>query len=734
MKWHWLIAVMLFAVSSCPSGAAEPSRPNILILMADNWAWPHAGALGDPVVKTPTFDRLVREGMLFRNAFCLAPSCAPARAAFLTGQTIHRLDDAANLHGRFPARFPVFTEALEQSGYFVGYSGKGWAPGNVKESGRTQNPAGVKFDDVTAFLKELPNDKPFCYWFSSKHPHIPWQDGAEQKAAMKLEDVRVPAYLPDVPAVRDNIRDYLCEVQLFDQECAAILAALGDAKRLDNTLIVMTGDNGWQMPHGLAHIYDAGTRVPLAIAWPGHIKAGRVSEAFVNFDDFAPTFLEVAGLKPFAECTGRSLLPKFNRNANGVRAATTNNQAAHADGVEVKRDAVFLSRERHANVRRGDRSYPVRAIRTREFLYVRNFEPDLWPAGDPEVYFAVGDYGDVDFTFTKQHILDHRDEPAMKKFFEINFGKRPTEELYDLAKDPDQTENIASRAEFAAARASLAKRLTDWMRETADPRLNNPHDDRWDKAPYYGGRPMGTQIPKSQKRSEFKIFDGQPTRLYFTGNPHHPTFGREKLASLLDRYFDGKSPIVVDGLDDARKDPITQQPIRPAKIPELIRFLEPVFAARDKQSESRERLVVLNYVIVEQPRVKPSLDWVKANADAMQQYAEVALQRGASRVFLAEMVQPNHIQGGPNGNKFRRAGLQVFDELTSRKLTGIERGPTLQVLMEQHRHFFRDDRHYSDAGRDFIGLLWFATLLKHDGSELPQWAREEMTKLHSGMP
>ncbi len=476
---HLLNSALFVLLSMLSSSALAAERPNILILMADNWAWPHAGACGDRVVKTPTFDRLAREGVLFRNAFCLAPSCAPARAAFLTGQTIHRLDDAANLHGRFPARHRVFTDALEETGYFVGFSGKGWSPGNVKESGRPRNPAGTKYNDAAAFLSALPKEQPFCYWFSSRHPHIPWQDGAEQKAAMSLDNLQVPAYLPDVPLVRDNIRDYLCEVQLFDQECAAILKLFGDAKRLGNTVIVMTGDNGWQMPHGLAHIYDAGTRVPLAISWPGHMPAAaNPSDEFVNFDDFAPTILELAGLKPFVECTGTSLLPLLRTTAT------------------ASRDAIFLSRERHANVRRGDRSYPVRAIRTREFLYVRNFEPDLWPAGDPEIYLAVGDFGDVDFTFTKQHILDHRNEPAMKKYFDINFGKRPAEELYDLAKDPDQTTNIASDPAYHDAKAKLNDRLTNWMRETADPRLKNPHDDRWDKAPYYGGRPTGSQIPK----------------------------------------------------------------------------------------------------------------------------------------------------------------------------------------------------------------------------------------------
>ena len=300
---------------------------------------------------------------------------------------------------------------------------------------------------------------------------------------------------------------------------------------------------------------------------------------------------------------------------------------------------------------------------------------------------------------------------------------KPVQTYFDNG-DPHGKHQFLSTAATAWATAGLAQLLTE----------------KWE-----GEAP-------AEPRGDFKIFDGQPTRLYFTGNPHHPTFGREKLAKLLDRYFEGKSPVIVDGLADARKDPITQKPIRPARIPELIRFLEPVFAAREvgwdsvpikprKDAEKkigtesqptitpRERLVVLNYVIVEQPRVKAHGDWIKLVADELQQYAEDALRRGAQRMFFAEMVQPNHIQGGPNGNKFRRAGLQVFDELTSRKITGVERGPLLQIQTEQHQNFFRDDRHFSDAGRDYIGCLWFESLLKHDGRPVPDWCQDEMRSL-----
>lgn len=239
-------------------------------------------------------------------------------------------------------------------------------------------------------------------------------------------------------------------------------------------------------------------------------------------------------------------------------------------------------------------------------------------------------------------------------------------------------------------------------------------------------------LPKPESLASmpgYKILDGQPTRLFFTGNPHHPTFGKEKLTQLLDRHFNGKSPVRVDGLADARKDPFTQKPIPQARIPDLHRFLEPEWKADRPKGE---RLVVLTYVIVEEPRAKKSPEWVKDAADGLEKYAKDALERGARGMFFAEMVQPDHIMAGKAGNKFRRAGLQVFDALASRKVPGIERGPLLQEKLEKHKHFFRDDRHFSDAGKSYIGSLWFETLLRHDGRPIPPWLQNEIDMLVKG--
>lgn len=455
---------------AAPALAAAPSRPNLLLILADNWSYPHASAYGDKVVRTPTFDALAARGALFNHAFAPFPSCSASRAAMLTGQVIHRLAEGANLHGTLPAKFPVYTDALERAGYFVGYSGKGWGPGSIEASGRPRNPAGISFESPAAYFAALPKDRPFYYWYSSKQPHVGWNDGRDKKVRMNPADVAVPSHLPDHPVVRDDLLNYFCEVETLDDEAAGILKLVADRGLLENTLIVYSSDNGSQLPRGLASCYDSGTRIPMAIRWDGHVEPGTIIDALVSLTDLAPTFLAAAGAEPLPDMTAKSLLPLL------------------AGEAQPDRDHVFVERERHANVRRGDLSYPIRGIRTREHLYLRNLRPDRWPAGDPEFYFAVGPYGDVDGSQSKTLLLDRASDDEFAQYFRATFGKRPAEELYDVNRDPGQMHNLAADPKHQAELLSLRERVEHWMRETGDPRAAAADNDFWDQSPYYGPR------------------------------------------------------------------------------------------------------------------------------------------------------------------------------------------------------------------------------------------------------
>jgi arylsulfatase A-like enzyme len=467
MKILTLLPLLLLAA---PRPAAD-ERPNILFAIADDWAYPHAGAYGDKTVQTPTFDRVAKEGVLFTHAFSASPSCTPSRAAILTGQYIHRLEDSGNLHSHLSPKFETYPDLLEKQGYVVGLWGKGWGPGDFKAGGRERNPAGPSVKSFPEFLKTVPGDKPFCFWFGHRDPHRGYEKGQGLKAGMKPESVQVPPFLPDTPEVRSDLLDYYFAVQRFDRDLGQALEALEASGRAANTIVVITGDNGMPFPRCKANMYDSGTRQPLAVRWPAKVKGGRVVDDFIGLYDLAPTFLEAAGLKPPPAMTARSFMDVLRGEPS------------------TGRDRIVLERERHANVREGDRSYPARVLRTKEHLFIRNLRPDLWPAGDPEISRTQGPYGDCDRGPSKEQIIARRDQD-LSTFFRMAFEKRPARELYDLSADPYQLENIAEK--FPDLVAKLEAELTKRLAETGDPRVVDGklsgEDLRWDKYPYYGGK------------------------------------------------------------------------------------------------------------------------------------------------------------------------------------------------------------------------------------------------------
>jgi N-sulfoglucosamine sulfohydrolase len=464
-----LILTAGLLLQSCQQ-AESTKRPNFLILMSDNHSWNHLGCYGDEVLQTPNIDKLAAEGVRFTNAFCSSPSCTPARASMLTGQEIWRLEEGANLWGAFPAKFPVYTDALEEAGYLVGFEGKGWGPGNYEAGGRSRNPAGDKYDSFEEFYNERERGQPFCYWFSSRDPHRPYRKDGGKKAGIDASAVAVPDYLPDNADVREDMTDYYAEIQGFDRDVGAYLQLLGEMGEVDNTVIIVASDNGWQMPRGLANLYDAGTRIPLIITKPDRFPGGRVVDDFVSLTDFAPTLLELAGLPGLPDMTAKSLVGILESEQDGV--------------VEPERDFIVTARERHAFVRQGGAGYPGRAIRTNEYLYIRNYEPERWPAGDPPLF------GDVDAhmmqypSLTKMYMLKHRDEDGVKALFDLAFEKRPAEELYDLVEDPDQMRNVAGDPAHQEAKARLAERLSAYLAETGDPREVGG-EMKWEDAEYF---------------------------------------------------------------------------------------------------------------------------------------------------------------------------------------------------------------------------------------------------------
>jgi N-sulfoglucosamine sulfohydrolase len=297
------------------------------------------------------------------------------------------------------------------------------------------------------FLSQKGKDQPFCFWFGGIEPHRPYEEGSGIRAGRDPQSVKLPAYLPDRRPIRSDFLDYALEVEYFDKQVGLALAKLEQMGELDNTFIVMTSDNGMPFPRVKGQIYEEAFHLPMAIRWGGHMTGGRVVGDFINFRDFAPTFMEVAGLKPAPSMTGRSFLDVLKSGKSGI--------------VDSSRNVMLVAKERHDLGRPHDEGYPVRAIRTLQYLYIRNYEPDRWPAGNPET-----GYRNVDDGPTKSSVLTGYDE-----YYQMSFGKRPAEELYLIEKDPDCMKNLANDASLASLKNELRARMEKMLKEEGDPRM-----------------------------------------------------------------------------------------------------------------------------------------------------------------------------------------------------------------------------------------------------------------------
>ncbi len=453
--------------ASAASLQAQRRRPNVLFCIADDWGWPHAGAYGaGDWIRTPAFDRIAREGVLFGNAFTSNPKCSPCRASILTGRNTWQLEEATNHFGVFPHKWAVFPEVLEEAGYHVGYTGKGWGPGDYEAGGFDRNPAGPQYSSIRTepkyryigsidyaanfedFLSKRPDGAPFSFWLGGQEPHRAYQDGAGELEGKDWREVEVPDFYPsDDEVIKRDMSDYSVEVEHFDSHVGRALAKLEEIGELDNTLVVMTSDHGMPFPRVKGQIYEYGFHLPMAVRWGG-MEGGRKVEDFINVRDLMPTFLELAGAEIPDTVTGKSFLDVLRSNKAGQ--------------VDMTRNRMLVGKERHDLGRPNDAGYPVRALRTEEFLYVRNFEPDTWPAGNPET-----DYRNVDDSPTKSRVLRSFDE-----YYRMSFGKRPAEELYHISEDPACVNNLAGKPEFFQIKTAMREEMMQTLVEEGDPRAS----------------------------------------------------------------------------------------------------------------------------------------------------------------------------------------------------------------------------------------------------------------------
>ncbi len=462
-----VVGLALITASLITDYSIAATKPNILFLLSDDHSYPYLSCYGNPDVRTPNLDRLAAEGMRFDRMFVSCPQCVPSRAALMTGRS-----PVAVRMVRFTSPLPGDVAALpdllrDKGGYFTGVAGRSYhldgpatkgkraAPelgrvmdeknlrtftqrvDYVEKGGGMQNFGGK----LGAFLDQAPKDKPWFFWLGFSDPHHVWTTQGK-RGALDPKKLTLPPHLPDLPGVRGDLARYLAEIEHLDDDVQSALDTLKARGLAENTLVVFMGDNGMAMPHGKGALHDPGINVPLIVRWPGVLKPGQSTRALISGEDFAPTMLEAAGVKPPKEMSGVSYLKLLRGEPFTPRQYIFAERGPHGGDGGMKPD-ILASTFDLARCARSDR-----------FKLIYNCTPHgaVAPVDsqrDPgwQEMMAANAAGKLAPQFVKAYFT----------------APRPTFELYDLDADPGELNNLAGKPEFKEHELALKRALTEKM-------------------------------------------------------------------------------------------------------------------------------------------------------------------------------------------------------------------------------------------------------------------------------
>jgi uncharacterized sulfatase len=528
--------VTLMSMAASMNGFANPQesqRPNILFAISDDQSFAHTGFAGCRFVNTPAFDRVASEGVYFSNCYAGSPGCAPSRSALVTGRHHWQNEQSGQHASSWMKKYVPFVDLLERNGYATGRTGKGVAPfqyaRNDKDTlWRKTNAGGLEhsqiqyekgvaeeatyatgisrknyFENFKAFMENEVNGKPFFFWYGATEPHRSYEKGSWKRMGKSLAQVKVPAFLPDNDEIRGDLLDYAVEIEWFDLHLQRMLNYLKDKGQLENTIVIVTSDNGMPFPRAKANCYEYGAHVPFAVRFPKRFPGARIVEDPIGFIDVAPTLLELTqtshdGMLPMS---GHSLMPLLTSQKQGF--------------VDASRRFAFSGRERHSSSRYLNWGYPQRVIRSKEYLYIWNVRPERWPAGAPQrlrpgttdelfPMYGIDDKGahhsewaftDIDACPSKSFIIEHYKEADIAPFFDLAHAKRPEVELYDINRDPYCLKNLAGTPNLEAVEREMKQALMKELTRSRDPRVVGPDTEVFDS--YIRYSPI-RQFPKPQ--------------------------------------------------------------------------------------------------------------------------------------------------------------------------------------------------------------------------------------------
>ncbi len=503
----------VFLLSNCTHQVSEePPLPNILFAISDDQSFPHTSFAGSKFINTPAFDRVAREGVYFTNCIAGSPGCAPSRSSLVTGRHHWQNEQSGQHASSWMKKHVPIVDLLDSGGYITGRTGKGVGPfryagnGNDSlwrsddaagtahssiqyESGTSgdERPAGFisnvnYFENFKYFMENIRGDKPFFFWYGASEPHRAYEQDSWKRTNKKLEDVEVPDFFPDHEIVRGDMLDYAVEIEWFDLHLQRMLEYLENNGELENTIVIVTSDNGMPFPRAKANCYEYGIHVPFAVRYPKEFHGGRKVDDLVGFADIAPTLLEITGISSdgMLPISGKSFLHILRSQKEGK--------------IDNSKDYVYSGRERHSSSRYMNWGYPQRAIRSHDYLMVWNIKPERWPAGAPQrlkpgtrnelfplygideegVHHSEWAFTDIDAAPTKSFIIENWQDEKIRPYFDWAHNKRPEFELFDIKNDPFNLTNLAGTPEYVSIEEELKKALMEELIRTNDPRMVGP--------------------------------------------------------------------------------------------------------------------------------------------------------------------------------------------------------------------------------------------------------------------
>lgn len=518
-----LILFAILTLSLLISCQAPKEIPNILFAISDDQSFAHTSFAGCNFVNTPAFDRVANEGVYFNNCIAGSPGCAPSRSTIVTGRYHWQNEQSGQHASSWMKKHVPFLDLLETNGYITGRTGKGVSPFQYARDERDslwrktdaggiahsdiRYKEGTTGDDRTAgrigsvnyfqnfkyFIENVRKEKPFFFWYGAQEPHRAYEQDSWIRHNKKLENVEVPHFLPDHSIVRGDLLDYAVEIEWFDLHLQRMLSYLEEIGELENTVVIVTSDNGMPFPRAKANGYEYGIHVPLAVRYPQRFPGRRIVDDPVSFADIAPTILELTETSPegMLPISGKSILNILSSKRQGM--------------VDENKKYVFAGRERHSASRYRNWGYPQRIIRSKDFLLIWNMKPERWPAGAPqrlvpgtqrELYPLYGldengghhsdwAFTDIDAAPTKSFIIENIEDEQMKPYFDWAHARRREYELFNISEDPFCLDNLSGNRQYHEIEKEMKEILIKELDQSNDPRVVGPDKEIFDSYTRY---------------------------------------------------------------------------------------------------------------------------------------------------------------------------------------------------------------------------------------------------------